>query len=223
MICRRDLSCLIRRKFYCRHGLSNKLFLSSVTNQTSAANPEWSTAHLNTTLFPDITSKVVLKTDCTEIDEVLEKMKYSNDECLRQELVDALKQVASRTLDERKRQLKAVDIDTFNKLEEAHKSALFLRQLYAEEEQQSDAVSDYNEALKNLITVGRGTGLKYIQRILLKWYEPLTRVLDAEVSLIEQRVVGQDRTVSDTILTVDSTVLCISNAFYLLCKIVDQL
>jgi hypothetical protein len=204
---RRYIACSVKRKFYCRHGLSSKLSLSSATNQTNISEPEWSSADLHLKLFPDITSKIILKTDCTEIDAVLEKMKHTDDEYLRQELVDALKQVASRTLDERKRQLKAEDIETFNKLEEAHKSALFLRQLYAEEEQQSDAVSDYNESLKNLITVGRGTGLKYIQRVLLKWYEPLTRVLDAEVSLIEQRVVGQDRTVSSTSVAIDSTEL----------------
>lgn len=184
--------------------------MSSVTNQLSSSSPILSSSHFETKLFPDTTSKIVLKPDCTDVDAVLEKMKYKDDDALTQELIDALKQVASHTLDERKRELKAVDIATFNKLEEAHKSALFLRQLYAEEEQQSDAVSDYNEALKNLITVGRGTGLKYIQRVLLKWYEPLTRVLDAEVSLIEQRVVGQDRTVSDANVLPLHSVPCIA-------------
>jgi hypothetical protein len=201
--------------------LSNGLSLSSVTNQPINAAPEWISSTLNTKLFPDITSKVILKTDCNEVDAVLEKMKNGDNEQLRQELIDALRQVSSRALDERKSQLKAVDIATFNKLEEAHKSALFLRQLYAEEEQQSDAVSDYNESLKNLITVGRGTGLKYIQRVLLKWYEPLTRVLDAEVSLIEQRVVGQDRTVSDTSVVVDTR--NIIKLLYLLREFVDKL
>ena len=77
----------------------------------------------------------------------------------------------------------------------AERGGLFLRQLRLEEETHSDAVNTYTQSLKQLIGMGKGTNLRYIQRVLLKWYEPLAREIDAEIRRIEKKEVGMDRTV----------------------------
>jgi DNA-directed RNA polymerase N-terminal len=139
---------------------------------------------------------LTMKTNSSEVDSLLEKMKYDDDYNLIQELVTAVKDLSTRVINRRKAELIEEDPESYDRLESAHQSALVLRQYHMEEEQQTDAVNQYNESLKQLITMGRGTGMKYVQRVLLKWYEPLTRVLDAEIGLIEQRVTGHDRSVS---------------------------
>ena len=117
--------------------------------------------------------------------------------CTRSEdLAKAVEEATYDTLDMRKRALmNEDDLRPYEALVSAHHTSLFARQLHMEQEQQSDAVEEYNESLKQLIVMGRGTGLKYVQRVLLRWYEPLTRVIDAEMSLIEARTSGQDRLV----------------------------
>lgn len=137
-----------------------------------------------------------MNTDSSDVDSLLEKMKYDDDPNLIQELIVAVKDLSTRAVNQRITELFEEDTESYDRLISAQKSALVLRQYHMEEEQQTDAVNQYNESLKQLITMGRGTAMKYVQRVLLKWYEPLTRVLDAEISLIEQRVIGHDRAVS---------------------------
>ena len=144
--------------------------------------------------FPAVTAE--LKTDVAEVNAILEEMKMTGDITLHQRLSDAVSSVSSLVVEERKKELFYTYPELHSHLNNAHQSSLLTRQIDIEEQQQNAAVIHYNESLKELISMGRGTGLKYVQRVLLKWYEPLTRVLDAEISLIEQRVTGPDRTVS---------------------------
>jgi len=75
----------------------------------------------------------------------------------------------------------------------ASRSGLFYRQLKVEEEQMADAAHNYNETLKNIMELGRGTGLKHVQRIILRWYEPLNAAIEREKKLILNKVSGKDR------------------------------
>jgi len=75
----------------------------------------------------------------------------------------------------------------------ASRSGLFYRQLKVEEEQMADAAHNYNETLKNIMELGRGTGLKHVQRIILRWYEPLNAAIEREKKLILNKVTGKDR------------------------------
>ena len=140
-------------------------------------------------------AEIITKTDTIEVDAILEEMKSTGDISLHQKLAEAVAVVSSLLIEERKKELFHVDPESHNHLANAHQLSLLTRQIDIEEQQQNAAVIHYNESLKQLINMGKGTGLKYVQRVLLKWYEPLTRVLDAEISLIETRVVGPDRTV----------------------------
>jgi hypothetical protein len=92
----------------------------------------------------------------------------------------------------------AIDGETYRSdaVTAAARGGLFLRQLRIEEEQQEEAVNTYTDSLKELISIGRGTGLKHVQRILLRWYEPLTQEIAAEMKLIARKVPGNYRAVS---------------------------
>ena len=72
-------------------------------------------------------------------------------------------------------------------------SGLFYRQLKIEEEQMADAVNEYTTSLKQLMDMGKGTNMKFIQRMLLEWYEPLTVAIQDEVKAIQLRKPGMDR------------------------------
>lgn len=72
-------------------------------------------------------------------------------------------------------------------------SGLFIRQLKIEEEQQFQAGLTYHEMLQQLMKTGQGTGLKMVQRILLKWYEPMCEAISAEIKLVQQGVPGMNR------------------------------
>jgi len=70
------------------------------------------------------------------------------------------------------------------------------RQLYIEGQQLSDAVNGYANIVQNLIKMGKGTGLKSIQRTLLSMYEPLSKAIANEITAIETGVTSVDRSVS---------------------------
>lgn len=72
-------------------------------------------------------------------------------------------------------------------------SGLFYRQLKIEEEQMADAVNEYTTSLKQLMDMGKGTNMKFIQRMLLEWYEPLTVAIQDEIKAIRLRKPGMDR------------------------------
>jgi hypothetical protein len=120
----------------------------------------------------------------------------SEDNLPHRKLVKAIQHIPKKV---EELQAKAViDSETYkgDALTAAAKGGLFLRQLRMEEEQQTEAVDTYTEALKQLISIGKGAGLKYVQRILLRWYEPLTQEIAAEMKLIERKVPGDFRAVS---------------------------
>eukprot|EP00596_Hydrurales_sp_CCMP1899_P000357 CAMPEP_0119048724 /NCGR_PEP_ID=MMETSP1177-20130426/60699_1 /TAXON_ID=2985 /ORGANISM="Ochromonas sp, Strain CCMP1899" /LENGTH=975 /DNA_ID=CAMNT_0007025033 /DNA_START=116 /DNA_END=3043 /DNA_ORIENTATION=+ len=138
---------------------------------------------------------IPIVTEKYEIDAILEKMKTPIDfTSTHGTLVRAISQLSKDELIDLKANLLAnEDTDGFDAIIAAEKSVAYVRQLNIEEEQQSDAVSEYLESLKQLISIGRGTSLKYVQRILLRWYTPLTQEIEEEVRLIEQKVAGLDR------------------------------
>ena len=111
------------------------------------------------------------------------------------DLLRTLKHIPDKVLELKKKAL--IDSDTYgtDAITAAERGGLFLRQLRMEEETHSDAVNTYTQSLKQLIGMGKSTNLRYIQRILLKWYEPLAREIDAEIKRIEKKEVGMDRTV----------------------------
>ena len=111
------------------------------------------------------------------------------------DLLRTLKHIPDKVLELKKKAL--IDSETYgtDAITAAERGGLFLRQLRMEEETHSDAVNTYTQSLKQLIGMGKSTNLRYIQRILLKWYEPLAREIDAEIKRIEKKEVGMDRTV----------------------------
>ena len=76
-----------------------------------------------------------------------------------------------------------------------NESGLYLRQLKIEEEQIEDAVQSYAENMKQLLELGKATNMKFVQRMLLEWYEPMALSLQDELSDIRNKVPAQDRTV----------------------------
>jgi DNA-directed RNA polymerase len=74
-------------------------------------------------------------------------------------------------------------------------SGLYYRQLKIEEEQMQDAVNEYTASLKQLMDMGKGTNMKFIQRMLLQWYEPLTVSIQDEIKAVQLRKPGKDRSV----------------------------
>lgn len=91
----------------------------------------------------------------------------------------------------------AEDMETYGMESRASQkqSGLFYRQLKIEEEQMQDAVNEYTASLKQLMDMGKGTNMKYIQRMLLQWYEPLTVAIQDEIKAVQLRKPGKDRSV----------------------------
>lgn len=112
-----------------------------------------------------------------------------------QALLRTLKVIPDKVNELKKKAM--IDEETYgtDAIAAAERGGLFLRQLRMEEETHSDAVKVYTKSLKQLIGMGKGTKLRYIQKTLLKWYEPLAREIDAEIKRIERKEYGMDRTV----------------------------
>ena len=136
--------------------------------------------------------------DGTDLNALLQKMKESGDfysdseelsRLLNETSHDAISLVKEKWMSEE-------DLRPYDILVSSDYNARYARQLSMEEQQQSDAVKDYNESLLQLISIGRCTGLRYVQRVLLRWYEPLTRLIDSEIVLIEAKKSGHDRMVN---------------------------
>ena len=58
---------------------------------------------------------------------------------------------------------------------------LMQRQLKLEEDVCLEAIRSYAEVLDNLFTMGKGAYMTRVQRMILSWYEPFIRRLDAEL------------------------------------------
>eukprot|EP00606_Chrysophyceae_sp_TOSAG23-5_P000748 GSChrysophyteH2.ASY1.ANO1.1674.1 assembled CDS len=80
------------------------------------------------------------------------------------------------------------------------RSGMYYRQIKIEEEQMTDAVNSYTESLNALLKMGKGTNMKFIQKILLEWYEPLSVALTQEIKAVKQREVAADRAAIGPIL-----------------------
>jgi len=85
------------------------------------------------------------------------------------------------------------------------RSGLFYRQLKIEEEQLQDAAHNYISSLKNIMELGRGTGMKHVQKIVLKWYEPLHSAIEREKKLVLSSVSAKDRQQYGPVLLLLST------------------
>jgi DNA-directed RNA polymerase len=110
-------------------------------------------------------------------------------------LIDTLTRIPAK-VDEIQRYA-AEDMETYGMESRASQkqSGLFYRQLKIEEEQMQDAVNEYTASLKQLMEMGKGTNMKYIQRMLLQWYEPLTVAIQDEIKAVQLRKPGKDRSV----------------------------
>ena len=64
------------------------------------------------------------------------------------------------------------DLDAVNK-----HGGLYLRQIQSEEKQHIDAVREYLESVENLVNMNQATNMKYIQRLIAKWFIPLNKTI----------------------------------------------
>lgn len=86
------------------------------------------------------------------------------------------------------------EIYTVDSMTSSTPNGLYLCQINMEEEQYSEASQEYIQSTTDLIKMGKGTGLKYIQRVMLNWYGPLTQEIIQEIRMIEEKSPGKDRT-----------------------------
>lgn len=186
MICRRSLSGNILRRLYKRVGF-HKCTINDINININQFSTQADTSPESLVL--QITN------DGSEIDSILEKMRTSNTyTSTHRDLIRVIAQKPKEeVMDLKKKAMMDEDTYGFDAIIAAEKDGLHLRQLEMEEVQYSDAVIEYLDSLNQLIKLGKGTSLKYIQRILLRWYTPLTQEIEDEVRLIEQRVSGHDR------------------------------
>ena len=64
------------------------------------------------------------------------------------------------------------DLDAVNEY-----GGLFLRQLQSEEKQNIDAVQEYLDSVQNLVKMNQATNMKYVQRLIAKWFNPLNEAI----------------------------------------------
>ncbi len=91
-------------------------------------------------------------------------------------------------------ELRAYEEDTY--VTEAtiaqQRSGMYYRQIKIEEEQMQDAVNSYTDRVSTMMELGRATSMKYIQKVLLQWYEPMSLMLTDEVKSINKAKVSQE-------------------------------
>lgn len=73
---------------------------------------------------------------------------------------------------------------------------LYIRQINIEKEQHSKALEDFKRIQIELRKMGKATGLKNIQKVMLQSYEPLCNEIANEIKLISEKVPGKDRSVT---------------------------
>jgi hypothetical protein len=61
--------------------------------------------------------------------------------------------------------------------------SLFQKQYELETQQLDDTVRDYRDALRKLVSIGRGSTLPMSQRLILEWFGDYARAIDAEQAL----------------------------------------
>lgn len=77
-----------------------------------------------------------------------------------------------------------------------NQGGLFVNQVVLEEKQLSEAMKSYEQMTGSLIKMGRGTGMKRIQKTMLQWFETFRDEIAAEAQLVETHAPGTDRAVS---------------------------
>lgn len=149
------------------------------------------------TSFDHITSDIKKnsKYDGSELDIILDDLKTTSSfTTVHENLVNTILITPFSILEKKKKELlDNNDIIGYDDLILAENEGLHIRQIRMEDEQQAKAVAEYTQTLKDLVSLGKGTSLKYIQRLLLKWYVPFVHEIEAEVGLIENRESGKDR------------------------------
>lgn len=74
-------------------------------------------------------------------------------------------------------------------------SGLYIKELALEEEQHGEAFSSYTKQKKNLLSIGKGSSMKSIHRLILKWFGPFQNNIINEINMIHQNVPGKLRKV----------------------------
>lgn len=122
-------------------------------------------------------------------------------------LVETLSHIPKKALEFQTRARDDLDDESSQRdaMAAASRSGLFYRQLKIEEEQMADAAQNYAEALKNIMELGKGSGLKFVQRIALKWYEPLNAAIEHEKKQILKKQPAADRTQYGPVMLLLST------------------
>lgn len=69
------------------------------------------------------------------------------------------------------------------------------RQKKLENEQLNEAANDVKHAIENMMSMGKGSSLKYVQKYFLQWYEKLHAKITEELRLIEMKVPGKIRSI----------------------------
>jgi hypothetical protein len=72
---------------------------------------------------------------------------------------------------------------------------MFVSQLEIEKKQLSEARQSYQDFSNSILQMGRGTGLKNVQNIMLEWFESVCDEIVKEVKSIQSKVHGKDRVV----------------------------
>lgn len=109
-------------------------------------------------------------------------------------LVEALQQIPLKIEEINAKARRDMDMYADDARSAASQGGMFICQIKMEEEQHSDAVLTFDKYTKQLMNMGKGTGLKFIQKIMLSWYEPLTQEIEKEIQLIQNKAPGKDRT-----------------------------
>ena len=77
-------------------------------------------------------------------------------------------------------------------LKSAHsQGGQYLRQINSEEKQHQVALDDYLSNVKKLVNYSKASDLKFVQKIISSWYDPLLNAIKNEVQNIKERKSGE--------------------------------
>lgn len=80
--------------------------------------------------------------------------------------------------------------------------SLINRQVLLEEQQESLAAVEQDEIISEMAEFGRGTSRKFVQKSLVKWYDPFKNALELEIQCIFSGDANMDRTVLQLISSI---------------------
>lgn len=167
-----------------------------VSAAASSISPQQSTrVEIDANLWGDLDRRLIEKSDCQATAAGIR-------------LIDTLRHIPAKAAELETHARENVDDETVQHAARAaaqEGGGLFYRQLKIEEEQVKDAALNYAETLKNIMELGKGSGLKYVQRIALKWYEPLNAAIEKEKRAVLKKTPAPDRTQYGPVLLLLST------------------